>query len=76
MLQKKGLALKYQRAGIYCIRLDDEIVYIGKSKNMIKRIAEHYVGIMTRSEKKYRILAEAQDKRHIVGFDVLYYAQK
>jgi len=43
---------------------------------MLKRIAEHYVGIKNGSEAKYRILAEAQRKGHSVGFDVLYYAQK
>lgn len=38
-LTRKGLARKYEHAGIYCIKLDDRIVYIGKSTNMLKRIA-------------------------------------
>ena len=42
---------------------------------MLVRIAEHYVGIKKGSERKYRILAEAQRKGHTVGFDVLYYAK-
>ena len=75
MLRRKGLAPKYEHPGIYCIKLDDEIVYIGKSKNMLERVAQHYVGIKTCSERKYRILAEAQRKGHTVGFDVLYYAK-
>ena len=33
------LAGKYEHAGIYCIKLDNRIVYIGKSTNMLKRIA-------------------------------------
>lgn len=73
-MKRKGLADKYEHAGIYCIKLDNDIVYIGKSANMLRRIAEHYVGIQTGSEKKYRILAEWQRKGHDIGFDVLYYA--
>ena len=58
MLRRRGLSPKYEHPGIYCIKLDDQIVYIGKSENMIRRIAEHYVGIKKGTEKKYRILAE------------------
>lgn len=42
---------------------------------MLRRVAEHYVGIKTEAEKKYRILAEARRKGHCVSFDALYYAQ-
>lgn len=42
---------------------------------MLKRIAQHYAGIRKGSEKKYRIMAEAQRKGHSINFDVLYYAQ-
>ena len=76
MLYRKGLNEKYEHPGIYCIRLKEQIVYIGKSKNMLKRVAEHFVGIKNGSETKYRILAEAQRKGHAIQFDVLYYAQK
>lgn len=58
-LKRKGFTSKYEHAGIYCIKIDGEIVYIGKSINMLKRVAQHYVGIKTGSEKKYRIMAEA-----------------
>lgn len=74
-LKRKGLAEKYEHAGIYCIKIDGEIVYIGKSENMLRRIAQHYVGIKTGSEKKYRILEEARRKGHGITFDVLYYAK-
>ena len=74
-MERKGLADKYRHAGIYCIKIDADIVYIGKSANMLRRIAEHYVGIKTGSEKKYRIIAEAQRKGHPITFDVLYYAK-
>ncbi len=73
-LKRKGLADKYEKAGIYCIKIDDDIVYIGKSHNMLKRVAQHYVGIQKQSELKYRILAESHRKGHKISFDVLYYA--
>lgn len=75
-MKDKGLAAKYEHAGIYCIKVDNKIVYIGKSTNMLRRIAQHYVGIQTGAEKKYRIMAEARRKGHNIGFDVLYYAQR
>lgn len=74
LLKRKGLADKYEHAGIYCIKIDDDIVYIGKSTNMLRRISQHCVGIKTELELKYRILAEAKRKRHMIGYDVLYYA--
>lgn len=74
-LKRKGLAPKYEHAGIYCIKVDDNIVYIGKSMNMLIRVAYHYTEIKRGTEKKYRILAEAQRKGHAITFDVLYYAQ-
>lgn len=42
---------------------------------MLKRVAYHYVGIQTGSEKKYRLLSEIQRNGHKIEFDVLYYAQ-
>ena len=71
-LMRRGFKPKYDHAGIYCIKLDNQIVYIGKSTNMLYRVAEHYVGIQTGSEVKYRILAEAVRKNHSITFDVLY----
>ena len=74
-LKRKGLAAKYEHAGIYCIKIDGKIVYIGKSANMLRRIAQHYVGIRQGNEKKYRIISEAERKGHPITFDVLYYAK-
>ena len=70
-LKRKGLAEKYEHAGIYCIKIDDKIVYIGKSANMLRRIAQHYAGIKKGTEKKYRIISEAERKGHPISFDVL-----
>ena len=74
-MKRKGLAEKYEHAGIYCIKIDSNIVYIGKSTNMLWRIAEHYAGIQMGTEKKYRIMDEARRKGHNITFDVLYYAK-
>ena len=73
-LKRKGYAPKYDHAGIYCIKIDDTIVYIGKSHNMLKRVSQHYAAIQGQTEKKYRIFAEAQRKGHSINFDVLYHA--
>ena len=74
-LKQRGLAAKYEFAGIYCIKVDEKIVYIGKSGNMLRRIAQHYAGIQRQTEKKYAVLAEARRRGHNINFDVLYYAQ-
>lgn len=77
MLRRKGLAEKYEHPGIYCIKLKGQIVYIGKSQNMLERVAAHYVGINTVAAKKYRIIWEvAQDLKCGIEFDVLYYAKE
>lgn len=77
MLRRKGLADKYEYPGIYCIKLNGQIVYIGKSQNMLERVAAHYVGINTGAAKKYRIIWDvAQDLNCSIEFDVLYYAQE
>ena len=73
-LKRDGWDKQFEYPGIYQIRIDDQIVYIGKSKNMLRRLAQHYVGIKTESSRKYRILAEAKRRRHPVSFGVLYYA--
>ena len=75
MFRRQGLAEKYEHAGVYCIKIDEQIVYIGKSLNMMDRIAAHYVGIKRGSELKYRILQELQRKGKTVKFDVLYNAE-
>lgn len=38
-LKREGYAPKYEHAGIYGIYLDDHLVYIGKSTDMLWRIA-------------------------------------
>lgn len=74
-LKRQPDAEKLECPGIYSISIDGQIVYIGKSYNMLKRKAEHFVGITTQTEHKYEILNEARRHGLSVEFDVLYYAQ-
>ena len=75
-LRRSGHAPKYEHPGIYCIKVDDRMVYVGKSVDMLERVAQHIVGVKQESERKYRILNEVQRKGHTINFDVLYYAQE
>ena len=72
--QQPHLVQKYEHAGIYSIAVNGKVVYIGKSKNMLWRICQHYVGIKLRTEHKYRLIAKAQEAGYTVKFDVLSYA--
>lgn len=74
MLKRDGWAKQFERPGIYKICIDGQTVYVGKSKNMLRRLAQHWVGIRTGNSRKYRILAEAKLHNHKISFDVLYYA--
>ena len=49
---------KYKHPGIYAIKINNIIVYVGKSTNMLKRIAEHISEIKhgTQLPHKYIIL--------------------
>lgn len=73
--QQPLMIQKYEHAGIYCIKINDVVVYIGKSKNMLYRVAQHYVGIKQLTEHKYRLLAEAQRRGYAIEFDVIYNAK-
>ena len=75
-LKKKGYDKKYEHAGIYSISIGNQLVYIGKSTNMLIRVAQHYVAIKQPKEHKYRVLAEAQKRGLPINFGVLYYAQR
>lgn len=73
-LKSKGLEQQFEHAGIYAILLDGKIVYIGKSLNMLQRMAQHYTQIAAPKEHKYKILAEATRHGHTIRFTVMYYA--
>lgn len=74
-LIEMGLQNKYGKPGIYSISIEDKLVYIGKSKDMLIRIANHLREIETNSKSnKYRVLRQAQEAGHKINFDVMYYS--
>ena len=77
MIRRRGKEEKYKAPGVYCIKLDERIVYIGKGKRMIDRVVAHFVGIQCHTERKYRIISEAAQALECpIVFDVLYYAKE
>ena len=73
--QQPLMVQKYKHPGIYGIRINGVLVYIGKSNNMLFRVAQHYVGIKLQTAHKYRLMAEAQRHGYSIDFGVLYYAK-
>lgn len=67
---------KYDCAGIYCIKIEDKLVYIGKSANIKERIASHLCNILKYSNEykahKYEVLRQAIKSHFTIGFDVMY----
>ena len=72
----RGYGEKYNHAGVYSIRIDGKLVYIGKATNMLNRLVDHIleIGRNEAREHKYAVLREARDTDHRIDFDVLYYA--
>lgn len=45
-------------SGIYCIKVNDAIVYVGKAKDINDRIRKHYADIRNSNENKYQLLRD------------------
>ena len=73
-LKRKGLSPQFERAGVYAILLDGKIVYIGKSHNILQRMAQHYAGMRLQSNHKYCVLSGARRYGHRIRFSILYAA--
>ncbi len=74
-LKEMGLEQKYSKPGIYKISINDRLVYIGKARDMLVRIANHLTQIEQNTKSnKYRVLRQAQTAGYKITFDVLYYA--
>ena len=56
--------------GIYCIKVDDCIVYVGKSNNIEERAAQHWQGIYHSKENKYELLRGCR-RTHKISFWLL-----
>lgn len=66
---------KFQCSGVYSITVNSKIVYVGKSNDMLYRMAEHWASMGNPKENKYKVLAEAHRRRYNVRFNVLYTAK-
>ena len=69
--------------GIYSIMIQDKVVYIGKSINLLSRYCSHKKHIYNNpkvdkeaKEHKYRIFKQALDKGYQVRFEILTYCQE
>ena len=66
---------KFQCSGVYSINLNNKTVYVGKSNNILYRMAEHWASIGNPKENKYKVLAEAKRRNYRITFKVLYTAK-
>ena len=72
-----GLKEKYGHPGIYCVYIDEILVYIGKSRDMLVRIANHLDQIeVNMKTNKYKVIREARNTGHNVRFDVMEYCEQ
>ena len=69
---------KYHKAGIYCIHIDNKILYVGKSVNMHERLKQHIKAIKNPEgqTRKYQLLNDIIASGNSISFDVLYYSKK
>ena len=73
---------KYSGWGIYGIYINNKLVYVGKSKDLLARVANHCLlidGYGKPNEvnaNKYKILRQARDQGYKVRFDVLCYTDQ
>lgn len=76
-LMEQNLGQKYNKPGVYSISIAGKLVYIGKSLNMLERIANHIAHIeYPQKTHKYQILNQAKQEGYEIQFDVVYYSQQ
>lgn len=62
------------KSGIYCIKIDGVIIYIGKADNLLKRILSHQVNTeLGLPEHKYNVFRGIIQKGYTLCFEVLEY---
>ena len=57
--------------GIYCIKVDNCIAYIGKSKDVESRIRNHWTNIFRETENKYHLLKTSLFHQHSLSFWII-----
>lgn len=66
-----GYEEKYKGYGIYCIKVDDMIVYIGKSRDCLQRVAQHMTEIELNTTKNMYNVLRTLKESHKIGFDIM-----
>lgn len=62
------------KAGIYCIKIDGVIIYVGKANNLLKRFLAHQVNTeLDLPEHKYDVFRGIIQKGYTLSFEVLEY---
>lgn len=62
------------KSGIYCIKIDGVIIYIGKADNLLKRILSHQVNTeLGLPEHKYNVFRGIIQQGYTLCFEVLEY---
>lgn len=75
IIKEAGAANKYNHAGIYCVKVNGIILYIGKSLDMLRRVAQHMIDIEeNRKTNKYIVFRGLMNRGFEITFDVLYVA--
>lgn len=74
LCKDSDLVERYQKAGLYSISIEDKLVYIGKSRNMLKRLSAHMANTETSKSHKYEILRQARDRGLKIQFSPIYYS--
>ncbi len=75
--QNEEITRKYSYPGIYSISIAGRLVYIGKSRDMLCRLAQHIFytnNLQETKTHKYKILNIAQLMGYEIKFDTLYIA--
>ena len=75
--QNQEISRKYSHSGIYSVSIGGKLVYIGKSRDMLCRLAQHifYTNNLSYTKThKYKIFALAQLMGYEMKFDVMYVA--
>ncbi|MBO5333374.1 MAG: GIY-YIG nuclease family protein [Clostridia bacterium] len=54
--------------------VNNKIVYVGKSKNILYRMAEHWISMANPKENKYKVLSEARSRKYKIRFNILHTA--
>lgn len=68
---------KYEHSGIYQVFLNNKLVYVGRSSNMLQRIANHMYQIdVNQKTNKYIQLRGAREQGYGIRFDVLEYCSE